>query len=232
MPMPDQLRQTPLLVVADVAKRFGPHQVLGGVRFTLDAGEIAVLAGGNGAGKSTLLRCLVGLAGHDGDATLMGMSMAARETRAHVGYLPQRVALPDTATGRECLALFSRLRGVDTDSHGLPDGFLPPLDSPVGTLSGGQRQRIALAVALLGQPCLLLLDEPGANLDDTGRRMLWAHLRERTREGASVLVSSPSPDDLAAIATRRILLRDGVVAEDSELVPDDEPLAEVRRCAR
>ena len=84
----------------------------------------------------------------------------------------------------------------------------------VGTLSGGQRQRLAMAIALLGKPSLLLLDEPVSNLDESGREAVWTMLRELKATGATALIASPSPADLAGIGDRTVVLHDGQVVDD------------------
>jgi ABC-type multidrug transport system ATPase subunit len=96
------------------------------------------------------------------------------------------------------LELFCGLRGASVNSTGLADGFLPAADAPVRTLSGGQRQRLAIAIALLGRPRLLLLDEPTANLDAWARAELRATLEAHRREGTTVLIASPRRDEVPA----------------------------------
>jgi ABC-type multidrug transport system ATPase subunit len=204
-----------ILRVDALSKAYATHTVLHEVSFTLDTGTIAVLAGGNGTGKSTLLRCLAGLAAYSGKASVCGHAVDGRPaSRRLVGYLPQSVSLTDSATVGEVLDLFARLRGVDRDDALLPDGFLPPVERPIGILSGGQRQRVALAVALLGRPPLLLLDEPVANLDEHGREGFWQTLRALRDAGTAALIASPHPGDLAGIANRAVVLSDGAVVFD------------------
>jgi ABC-type multidrug transport system ATPase subunit len=208
-----------LLEVVDLRKTYGPHTALDGVTFGLDAGEIAVLAGSNGAGKSTLLRCLAGLAACTGTAHLLGRPLTIDpEARRRLGYVPQSVALPESSTVAEVLHLFARLRGSELTALDLPDGFLPDGQRRVGTLSGGQQQRVVVAAALLGDPALLLLDEPAANLDVDGRGDLWGLLHERSSAGTAVLLASPSPRDLAGVADRMITLDQGRIRHDDRLV--------------
>ncbi|GBC86794.1 putative ABC transporter ATP-binding protein YxlF [bacterium HR12] len=209
---------TPVLVTEGLAKAFGRHAVLDGISLRVDPGEIVVISGGNGAGKSTLLRCLAGLLPFEGRARVGGLEVDGRpDVRRLVGYVPQAVQLPEHATVGEVLAFFARLRGVRPEVPDLPEGFLPAAERPIGICSGGQRQRVALAVALLGDPRLLLLDEPVANLDEGGRDAFWETLRGRARAGAAALVATPTPADLIGVADRAVVLADGRVVHDGAM---------------
>ena len=119
----------------------------------------------------------------------------------------------------EALAFFARLRGADSLETLLPDGFLRDGATRVGTMSGGQKQRLAIAIALLGRPEVLLLDEPVANLDADGRAAVWAVLSELRTHGTTALIASPSPTDLAGIGDRTVVLQDGRIVDDLAAVP-------------
>lgn len=201
----------PRLQVEGLTKRFGACVVLAGVDLAVGPAEVVVLAGSNGSGKTTLLRCVAGLARpSSGSILLDGMAASRRPTsRRRLGYLPQAPGLPAWSTGAELLRFFGRLRGAPGTAIPVPDGFLPPLDRPIGELSGGQRQRIALVAALLGEPNLLLLDEPAANLDEEGREALVTLLRDARDQGVSVLVAAPSPGEIGAVAARAVRIEDG-----------------------
>lgn len=201
-----------------LTKAYGRHVVLEDVTLRVESGEIVALSGGNGAGKSTLLRCLAGLLPFEGRARVAGIAVDGRPAvRRLIGYVPQAVQLPEHATVAEVLAFFARLRGVAPAAQDLPDGFLPAPERPIGVCSGGQRQRVTLAVALLGAPRLLLLDEPVANLDEPGREAFWEALRTRARAGAAALVASPTPADLVGVAGRAVVLADGRVVHDGAI---------------
>lgn len=201
------------LTVRGLTRSFGPVRVLDAVDLRVAPGEAVLLSGSNGSGKTTLLRCIAGLARHSGEILLDGWPCGRSVTsRAGLGYLPQAPGFPAWATGREVLDLFAQLRGRMRNPADVPDGFLPPLDRPVRQLSGGMRQRIAIAAALLGEPRLLLLDEPEANLDEDGRAGLAAIVSSVGTRGVSVLFATPSPDDLAGLADRTIRLIDGRLA--------------------
>jgi ABC-type multidrug transport system ATPase subunit len=215
---PEPTAAPPRLRLTAIGKRFGTRAVLSGVDLDVAPGSIVLLTGSNGSGKTTLLRCIAGLARHAGGVELDGQPVRGRAAgHPMIGYLPQSLGLPTWATVAEVLELFGRLRGSDELAVELPDGFLPPLDQPVGELSGGQRQRVAFAVALLGEPSLLLLDEPAANLDDDGRAALVEVLAALRDEGTSVLVAAPSPGDLDGLPDRTVRLVDGEVVADRAL---------------
>ncbi len=208
----------PALEVEGLRKAFGGHVVLEGVTISVAPGEIVAVSGGNGAGKSTLLRCLAGLLPFEGRARVAGFPVDGRPAvRRLIGYVPQAVQLPEHATVAEVLGFFARLRGVAPRVPELSEGFLPAPERPIGVCSGGQRQRVALAVALLGEPRLLLLDEPVANLDEPGREAFWDALRSRARAGAAALVATPTPADLIGVASRAVVLADGRVVHDGSM---------------
>lgn len=206
----------PLLSVTGLSKAYGPKMVLDGVDLSLDAGRLTLVTGPNGSGKSTLLRCLAGLARYEGEVLMAGRPVS--QGRSRIGYLPQTVGLPDWATVGEVLHLFARLRGVERADTILPAGFLPDEESPVRVLSGGQTQRVALAVALLGFPSVLLLDEPAANLDDEGRSTLWQVLGEVMEAGSAVLVAAPSGPDTRPVADRVVVLSEGRLRSPAQAV--------------
>jgi ABC-type multidrug transport system ATPase subunit len=195
------------LSAAGVSKEYGPRRVLSDLALVVEAGTVVAITGHNGSGKSTFLRCISGLASYRGTILVDGQDAAVM--RRHIGYLPQSVGFPAWATAAEVLSFFAELRGVDPSSHPFDASFLPETDVPVGVLSGGQRQRVALAVSLLGLPDLVLLDEPAASLDDSGRQVLEEVVRDLSRAGAAVLVATPRADDLSAMFDRVVRLVDG-----------------------
>lgn len=216
-----------LLEIHGVNKAFGERVVLDDVSLRLQKGDIALVVGANGCGKSTLLRCLAGLTSFDGTVRVLGADPRSAVGRGLIGYLPQLVALPEAVTVGEVVAFFARLRGVSVRRPGalaaavpLPDGFLPALERPIGALSGGMRRRVALAVALLGSPPLVLLDEPAASLDEEHTASLWETLQALRAAGGTALIAMPLMvtsvlrHDLASVADRAVLLDQGRVVHD------------------
>jgi ABC-type multidrug transport system ATPase subunit len=203
----------PALQVANLTKRYGSILALDDVSFEVDAGESIALWGPNGAGKTTILRCLLGLARYDG-AIRIGAADPARhgqDARRRVGYVPQDLPIAPM-TVDEVTTYVARLKRTP-----LADGAarLAQLsiaehgDKPVSALSGGMKQRLALALALIGDPALLLLDEPTANLDAHGRADLLQLLKQLRHEGMTIVFSSHRPEDILALADRVLLLEGG-----------------------
>lgn len=207
---------------AGLTKRYGRVTAVDHVTFRVHHGEAVALWGPNGAGKTTILRCLLGLARFDGRLDIGGLDprVAGRDVRATIGFVPQD--LPVTAvTVRELSTFIARLKGRDAAAAierlellGIAD----QLDKAVGALSGGMKQRLALALALIGAPTILLLDEPTANLDARGRAELLQLLRGLKQEGLTILFSSHRPEDVLFLADRVLLVERGRI--EADLRPD------------
>jgi len=203
-----------------LTKRYGERAVLNALDLTVKRGEAVALWGGNGAGKTTAIRCVVGVIKHEGDVVVNGARLAERpkDVRRSIGYVPQDQQLPDLPS-RDLLAFFGALRGVESaelDSTAQLVGIEDHLDKRPNELSGGLRQRLALALALLGDPPLLLLDEPTANLDAATRESIFALLDEKRSRGTTVVFTTHRADEVIAFADRVITLEDGrAVAEAS-----------------
>ncbi|GGO90956.1 multidrug ABC transporter ATP-binding protein [Nocardioides phosphati] len=203
--------------VAGLTVQRGGHDVLRGLDFTLAAGEVTGLLGPSGCGKSTLMRVLVGVqAGVRGEVTVLGQPAGSASLRPRIGYQTQAVSVYDDLSVRENLGFFARVLGV---GHGRIDevlattGLGDKADAVVGNLSGGQRSRASLGVALLGDPDLLVLDEPTVGLDPVLREELWATFHTLAQRGAAVLVSSHVMDE-AERCDRLLLMRDGLLIAD------------------
>ncbi|HSL63085.1 MAG TPA: ABC transporter ATP-binding protein [Gaiellaceae bacterium] len=202
----------PLVRAHGLARRFGARVALDGVDFELLPGEIVALVGPNGAGKSTLLSVLAGAVEPSG-----GTVEWADGTRA--GWVPQRAGVYARLTSRENLELFARLEGEDVpaaEAARLLEAFDLPPDVPASLLSVGNRQRLNVAVALIGRPDALLLDEPTASLDPGHRRRLWEVVAEVGGRGGAVVFSTQNLEEVERHAARCVALRDGV-----EVRPED-----------
>jgi ABC-2 type transport system ATP-binding protein len=198
-----------LLTAHGVSRRYGRVVALAPTSLAIAAGEAVALIGPNGAGKSTLLSILAGaLEPTDG-------RVEARDGTGRIGWVPQRPAHYSRLTPRENLELFARLEGVD-DPPTTAARFIELLELPddgrlTTQLSAGNQQRLNLAVALLGRPDVLLLDEPTASLDPRQRRRLWDVAgRVRERDGA-VVFATQNLEELDHFATRVVVLLDGAV---------------------
>lgn len=202
---------TPRLRAVGVTKSYGPRIVLDELNIEIGPGSVIAMTGHNGSGKSTFLRCVAGLANHEGTILVDGEESST--VRDRIGYLPQSPGFPGWATVREVIAFFARLRRVGPESHPFEHDFLPDPDQPVRVLSGGQRQRVALAVAMLGRPRLVLLDEPAASLDDRGREAMERTILDLAAAGVSFLYATPRADDLGRVFDRVVCLSEGRLEE-------------------
>jgi ABC-type multidrug transport system ATPase subunit len=203
----------PRLVARGVRKAYRGQLVLDGIDLSFFHGSSVAISGGNGVGKSTLLSCLAGTIRHEGEVLLDGEKVGP-STRGRIAYLPQRLRLPATSSGREVLRLFAAIGGGGADRVTPPADFLPDLDKPVGQLSGGQAQRVGLAAVMQGSPDLVLLDEPFANLDDDARVQARELLQDHRDAGATILVASPTAQDLLASLDRVVLIGTDGIAFD------------------
>jgi ABC-2 type transport system ATP-binding protein len=202
----------PLVRASGLVRRFGARTALAGVDFAAAPGEVVALVGPNGAGKSTLLSILAG-AVEPSEGTLDWVEGTT------VGWAPQRAGVYGRLTARENLELFARLgrEAAPADVAGeLLDRFDLPSDVPASTLSVGNRQRLNVALALVGAPHVLLLDEPTASLDPGHRRRLWQVVAGVREEGGAVVFSTQNLDEVERHADRVVALKDGV-----EVGPDE-----------
>jgi Cu-processing system ATP-binding protein len=189
-------------------KRFGSITAADEVTLSVAAGETLALIGPNGSGKTTMLKALVGLIRpSSGRVTInrLDATSGGPAARASVGYLPQRLTFPEGVTARAALRLFARLRGVpvaQVDALLERVGLTDAADRVVDGFSGGMRQRLGLAAALIGEPAVLVLDEPTAALDPTGALLVRDLLAEIRRDGTTVLLSSHDLAEVASLADR------------------------------
>ncbi len=201
---------TARLTATGIVRGYGRREVLRGVDVRIDAGEVVALLGPNGSGKTTLMKVLVGLL-----PPRAGRVDGPRGARA--GWVPQGGATYARLTVRENLELFARLLKLPGSARehaveAIRRGDLQPwTDTPGADLSGGLRQRLNVAVGLLGDPELLVLDEPTTGVDLVHRTAMFRVLRDRARAGTSVLYSTHSIED-ASVADRVIVVVEGRIA--------------------
>jgi ABC-2 type transport system ATP-binding protein len=177
------------------------------------------LLGPSGSGKTTLIRAIVGVQQvAAGDVSVLGEPAGAASLRTRVADATQAAAVYDVLSVRENLAYFGRILGADAtrSPEVIARTHLDDVaDRVVARLSGGQRARVSLAVALLGEPALLVLDEPTVGLDPVLRKDLWETFHRLADEGAAVFVSSHVMDE-ATRCDRLVLMRDGrIIADDT-----------------
>jgi len=203
-----------ILEVRGLRKRFGETWAVRGLDLIVRPGEAVVLWGPNGAGKTTVLRCILGLLDYEGTIRVAGRDVRQEgpAARRWIGYVPQELAFYSNWTVAETLRFFAALRSVAVDPTKVEAlGLTPYQDQPVRALSGGLKQRLALALALMGDPPILLLDEPTANLDLTARTEWRSRLRELKAQGKTLLFSSHRLEEVQGLADRVVVMRAGQV---------------------
>jgi ABC-2 type transport system ATP-binding protein len=207
-----------------LSKSFGSRAALRDVSFAAEPGLLVAVIGPNGAGKTTLLSILAGIQRPDGGEL---------EIAGKVGWVPQQAALYRRLTVAENLRLFAHLEGV-ADVDGAVERMLEQIqlgdrrDDQVGTLSGGNQQRVNIAIGLLSQPAVLLLDEPSTGLDPRQRERLWEFVLGLVGAGTTVIYSTHHLLEAERYGKRLLVLADGEVvfagtaADLHSAVPDSD----------
>ena len=202
-----------------IVKRFGHVTAVDRVTLSIRPAETVVLWGPNGAGKTTLLRCVLGVMPFEGTLTVCGHDVRrnGKVARRLVGYVPQEIRLPGHQTVAETITFIAKLRRISSSVAlaGLSRWGLEGMAAQrVQALSGGMKQRLALALALIGDPPVLLLDEPTSNLDLATRRELMERLEQLKTQGKTLLVCSHHAAEVWRIADRVVVLEQGRVVAD------------------
>ncbi len=204
----------------------GGHVVLPDLSTTVRRGEVTGLLGPSGCGKTTLLRSITGVQQiHGGRVTVLGEPAGSVSLRRRVAYSTQRASVYGDLSVVENLRFFAAVLRADNDAvTGVLStvGLGGQADARVDHLSGGQQSRVSLAVALLANPEVLVLDEPTVGLDPVLRRQLWDTFDEQAASGRAIVVSSHVMDE-ASRCDRLLLMRDG------ELIAEDSPAALLAR---
>lgn len=210
------------IVIRDLVVDRGGRRVLHGIDATVPSGTVTGLLGPSGSGKTTLLRALVGVqVVTAGTVTVLGHPAGAPQLRRRVGYLTQAPSIYADLTVQENARYFAALQGrgtAEADRAVTDVGLRAAAGQLVATLSGGQRSRASLACALVGDPELLVLDEPTVGQDPVLRAELWARFHAMAAAGTTLLISSHVMDE-AARCDRLLLIREG------RLIADDTPAA-------
>ncbi len=192
-----KMENFPAIDLLQVRKSYRDKIALEDISLTLSNRQCLALVGHNGAGKTTLIKIILGLLRPShGTIKVIHQDPTSRnfnQLRCSIGFLPEQVLFQKTLTGRETLAFYARLKGLPTNN--LDDYFdridlRAAADRRVGTYSKGMRQRLGIAQALLGQPKLLVLDEPTTGLDPVARQNIYRIIDEEKKNGAAVLISS------------------------------------------
>ncbi|MEY7850342.1 ABC transporter ATP-binding protein [Natrarchaeobius sp. A-rgal3] len=211
----------PAITVDDLTKSYGQTLALSELSFEVEEGEVFGFLGPNGAGKSTTINVILDfIRPTAGQVEVLGMNAQthSRDIRARTGVLPEGVETYDRLTAREHLEFAIESKGSMDDPETLLErvGLLDAIDRKAGGYSKGMSQRLMLAMALVGEPDLLILDEPSTGLDPNGAREMREIVREENDRGATVFFSSHVMEQVEAVCDRVGILRDGeMVAVDS-----------------
>lgn len=202
-----------MITAKRISKHYGKVTALDNVSFTIEAGEALALWGANGAGKTTAIRCLLGVHSFEGSLILDSIDVQknGKAARTRIGYVPQEMAFFDMSV-RETLQFYARLKKVsETEIDSALDTvqLVEQDDKAVSALSGGMKQRLALAIALLADPPILLLDEPTASLDAEAQREFVHLIRELNQAGKTIIFSSHRFEEVAALAQSVLVLEGG-----------------------
>jgi ABC-2 type transport system ATP-binding protein len=208
-----------VLTAEGLRYRYGETVALDGVDLRVDPGECVALLGPNGAGKSTLVAIAVGLlVPQHGTVRILGGDPRRAATRRQLGVAQQTLGFPNTLTVNELVtgaAVRGGLRAAAAGSILAELGLTELAPRRVSKLSGGQKQRVQLAMALVTEPTLLVLDEPTVGLDTAARRHFWQILAHRRAQGAAVLVTTHLIEESAAVADRVVVLDRGRILADA-----------------
>lgn len=223
-PMPPKLADSSsvhassAVTIRDLRIKRGRTVVFDGLNLEIPRGQITGLLGPSGCGKTTLMRAVVGVQKiQGGTVEVLGQPAGTRALRRLVSYDTQAASVYDDLTVRQNLEYFARIVGADreeTERVAQEVGLSSHMRSLVVHLSGGQRSRVSLAVSLLGEPELIVLDEPTVGLDPTLRQELWMLFRSLAESGITVLVTSHVMDE-ASRCDRLLLMRNGSIIADT-----------------
>ena len=206
-----------VIEVSDLRMRYGDVVAVDGVSLSVARGEVFGVVGPNGAGKTTTVECIAGLRRPDsGRVRVLGLDPVADATavRARVGVQLQQAALPDRLRVGEAMRMFASAYGRLDQVEGLLHhwGLEGKRRAAFATLSGGQRQRLFIALALLGEPEILILDELTTGLDPAARRESWQLVRQLRDAGTTVVLVTHAMDEAEALCDRLAVIVAGRVA--------------------
>lgn len=212
-----------LIKIEKLSKSFGEQKVLDKIDFKLESGEIVGLIGPSGSGKSTLIKTMLGMEKADeGEALVLDYKMPKREILSNIGYMAQSDALYEMLTGYENLDFFGKMKGVPSDKLKKEIEYIAEivdltndLKKLVSKYSGGMKRRLSLAIALIGSPELLILDEPTVGIDPSLRKNIWKELFKQRDNGVGILVTTHVMDEAELTDKVGLLLNGNIIAFDT-----------------
>ena len=212
-----------LIEIEKLSKSFGEQKVLDKIDFKLESGEIVGLIGPSGSGKSTLIKTMLGMEKADeGEALVLDYKMPKREILSNIGYMAQSDALYEMLTGYENLDFFGKMKGVLSDKLKKEIEYIAEivdltndLKKLVSKYSGGMKRRLSLAIALIGSPELLILDEPTVGIDPSLRKNIWKELFKQRDNGVGILVTTHVMDEAELTDKVGLLLNGNIIDFDT-----------------
>lgn len=212
-----------LIEIEKLSKSFGEQKVLDKIDFKLESGEIVGLIGPSGSGKSTLIKTMLGMEKADeGEALVLDYKMPKREILSNIGYMAQSDALYEILTGYENLEFFGKMKGVPSDKLKKEIEYIAEivdltndLKKLVSKYSGGMKRRLSLAIALIGSPELLILDEPTVGIDPSLRKNIWKELFKQRDSGVGILVTTHVMDEAELTDKVGLLLNGDIIDFDT-----------------
>lgn len=212
-----------LLKLENLNKSYDKQKILSNINFSLINGEIIGLIGPSGAGKSTMIKTMLGMEKADsGTALVLGVTMPNRKILGDIGYMAQSDALYESLTGFENLKFFAQMKGLDKSTldkelYHVAEivDLTEHLKKYVSNYSGGMKRRLSLAIALLGNPSLLILDEPTVGIDPSLRKKIWKELHHLKNKGVGILVTTHVMDEAELTDKVGLLLGGSIIALDS-----------------
>ena len=212
-----------LIEIEKLSKSFGEQKVLDKIDFKLESGEIVGLIGPSGSGKSTLIKTMLGMEKADeGEALVLDYKMPKREILSNIGYMAQSDALYEMLTGYENLEFFGKMKGVPSDKLKKEIEYIAEivdltvdLKKLVSKYSGGMKRRLSLAIALIGSPELLILDEPTVGIDPSLRKNIWKELFKQRDNGVGILVTTHVMDEAELTDKVGLLLNGNIIDFDT-----------------
>lgn len=206
-----------------LVKKFGNQTVLKDVNFNVESGQIVGLIGPSGSGKSTVIKIALGMEVSDGgNAEVLGKTMPNRQLLGQIGYMAQSDALYDSLSSYENLKFFAQMKGiskanVQTEIEHVTQvvDLQDDIKKRVSGYSGGMQRRLSLAIALLGKPELLVLDEPTVGIDPALRRKVWTELKAIQEQERSILITTHVMSEAEQVDQVALLLGGKVIAFDT-----------------
>jgi len=212
-----------IISMKDVVKKFGKETVLNHINFDIPQGKIIGLIGPSGAGKSTIIKIILGMEKtQQGTATVFGKVMPNRQLLNRIGYMAQTDALYDALTAKENLQFYADMKGVAGQKANRQILHVAEvveltndLNKRVSGYSGGMKRRLSLAIAMLGDSEVLILDEPTVGIDPALRRQIWGELHKLRDEGRTILVTTHVMDEAELVDDVALILGGQLIAYDT-----------------